>query len=65
MAKVLRDGACREKTGLGKSQRYLLIAAGKFPKPIKLGVKSVGWIESEIDDWIAARAKERDTAARR
>ncbi len=30
-----------------------------FPAPIKLGPNSVGWIEAEINDWLAARAAER------
>lgn len=34
-----------------------------FPRPIRLGVRSVGWLESEIDAWIACRAQEsRETA---
>jgi len=34
-----------------KSSRY----DGTFPKPIKLGTSAVGWIESEIDEWIRGR----------
>lgn len=30
-----------------------------FPSPIKLGPNSVGWIEAEISEWLAARAAER------
>ena len=39
---------------------YELISQGKFPKQIKLSVRSSGWLESEIDEWIAARVSERD-----
>ena len=31
-----------------------------FPKPISLGDNSVGFVEGEIDGWLAARAAERD-----
>ena len=31
-----------------------------FPKPISLGDNSVGFVEAEIDAWLAARAAERD-----
>ena len=31
-----------------------------FPKPISLGANSVGFIEDEVDEWLAARAAERD-----
>ncbi len=31
-----------------------------FPKPLELGTNSVGFIEAEVDAWLAARAAERD-----
>jgi predicted DNA-binding transcriptional regulator AlpA len=40
------------------------VAAGEFPPPITLDNReskaSIGWLESEIDTWIAARAALRD-----
>jgi predicted DNA-binding transcriptional regulator AlpA len=33
-----------------------------FPKPVKIGNKNA-WIESEIDEWIAERVRERDAAS--
>jgi prophage regulatory protein len=33
-----------------------------FPKPIRLGVRSVGWLETEITAWQRARVAERDKA---
>ena len=35
------------------------IAAGTFPCPIRLSPNRIGWLKSEIEAWIAARAKER------
>jgi prophage regulatory protein len=35
---------------------------GKFPKHLNLAPQSIGWLEEEIDAWIAARAAERSTA---
>ena len=40
------------RTGLGRSSMYEQIKEERFPKPIKIGQRSVAWIESEIDDWI-------------
>jgi predicted DNA-binding transcriptional regulator AlpA len=37
-----------------RAQRWRLIRAGKFPKPIKVGVRNF-WIESEVDAFEAAR----------
>ena len=34
--------------------------AGKFPKRVKLGANRVGWIESEILDWLQLRIELRE-----
>ena len=43
------------RTGLARSTIYLRISQGTFPKPVPLGGRAVGWVESEIDDWLNAR----------
>ncbi|MBV2133377.1 AlpA family phage regulatory protein [Pseudomonas sp. MAP12] len=35
---------------------------GSFPKPVSLGDRCVGWVDSEVHDWILARIEERDLA---
>jgi len=40
------------RTGLSRSTVYLRIGLGTFPKPINLGGRAVGWLESDIDDWL-------------
>lgn len=59
---VLRLSSVKKRTGLSRSTLYLRVAAGSFPKPINLGGRAVGWIESEVADWIAARVAERSAA---
>lgn len=49
---ILRLPEVKGKTGLSRSTIYLWIKAGKFPKQLKLGARSSGWIESDIDKWI-------------
>ena len=49
---ILRLPSVRSRTGLSRSTIYLRIAENRFPKPISLGGRAVGWIESEIDDWL-------------
>lgn len=49
-------------TGLGRSTIYKYIAEGTFPKPVSLGDRCVGWVESEVHDWILTRIQERDLA---
>lgn len=37
-----------------------LEAAGQFPKRVKLGNNRVGWVESEVLDWLQLRIDARD-----
>lgn len=48
------------RTGLCRSSLYRAIAAGDFPKPIKLGERASAWSAAEVDAWIAARIAARD-----
>lgn len=62
---ILRRRQVEVRTGLCRSAIYAAVAAGTFPKPIRLGnSRSVGWIESEVSDWIEAQIRiSRKTAA--
>lgn len=55
---ILRLPAVRMRTGLSRSSIYLWISKGKFPTPVSLGARAVGWVESEVDDWVAHRIME-------
>jgi prophage regulatory protein len=60
--RVLRLKATEQKTGLKCASIYERMAAGTFPRPVKLGERAVGWIEHELDEWLAARIADRDQA---
>ena len=53
--RILRLPSVRERTGLSRSSIYLRISEGRFPKPISLGERAVGWLESEITEWLNRR----------
>ena len=55
---VLRLPSVKSLTGLSRSTIYLRISEGTFPKPINLGARAVGWLESDITDWIQGRIEE-------
>lgn len=57
--KILRLPDVKARTGLSRSTIYALIGQNKFPHHIPLGMRCVGWLESEIDEWIVARAASR------
>jgi prophage regulatory protein len=44
----------------GHEQLYNLMAAGQFPRPIRLGKRAVAWVEAELQDWLASRVAERN-----
>ena len=53
--KILRLKEVKTRTGLGRSTIYLRIAQGSFPRSIALGERAVGWLESDLDEWINER----------
>jgi prophage regulatory protein len=56
---ILRLSSVMAKIGLRRSSIYKLMSKGTFPKPILLGERAVGWLESDLDAWIQARLDER------
>lgn len=55
MSKVIRLKQVIDRTGLSRSTIYDMMKAGTFPARVGLGLRSVGWRENEVSDWIAAR----------
>lgn len=45
---------------LSRMQLWRLIKHGRFLRPIKLSAQRVGFVESEIDDWLRKKIAERD-----
>jgi prophage regulatory protein len=58
--KVLRLPEVQDKTGLARSTLYKYIDVGTFPRPIYLGGRAVGWIDSEVHEWLKEKKIERD-----
>jgi prophage regulatory protein len=50
--KILNKFAVIDKTSLSITTIYRLISKGLFPKQIQMSTRSVGWLESDIDDFI-------------
>jgi prophage regulatory protein len=48
---IIRRDDLEKITGLPRSTLYAKIAKGEFPKPIKLGARSVGWLEQDVAKW--------------
>ena len=66
---ILRRKQVEARTGLSRSSIYARLRQNPkrpgdfdptFPRPVSVGAKAVGWIEAEINDWLAAQiAKSR------
>ncbi len=60
--RIIRLKEVMDLTGLARSTVYKYIAASEFPVPLSLGDRCVGWLESEVHEWILARVADRDRA---
>lgn len=68
---ILRRKQVEARVGLSRSAIYARLKPNPkrpgdydptFPKPISLGARSVGWVEEEVEAWLAARVSQRGTA---
>ena len=55
---ILRLPAVKSRTGLSRSTLYSKVAEGTFPKPISLGARAVGWVDTEVDSWVSGRIEQ-------
>lgn len=62
--RIIRRKQLEYKTGLSRSGIYAKLKLNPkrpndydptFPKPISVGAKAVGWVESEVDVWLKDR----------
>lgn len=53
--RILRIQQVTDTIGLSRASIYRLMKLGLFPKSIRIGIKAVGWLQSEIELWIAER----------
>ena len=54
-SRLIRLPEVISRVGLARSTIYLRINDGSFPAPVKLGARSVAWLESAVDEWISDR----------
>ena len=53
--RVNRLPVVKYRTGLSRSTIYLYMSKGLFPASISLGSRAIGWLESDIDEWLEQR----------
>ncbi|MDD5384546.1 MAG: AlpA family phage regulatory protein [Gallionella sp.] len=55
--KILRDGQLRKLVPLSRVTIWRLEKQDAFPRRVKIGKNSIGWLEHEVIQWIASRPK--------
>jgi prophage regulatory protein len=55
--RIIRLPEVIARTKISRSSIYSFLKNGTFPVPIKLSVRSIGFLESEIEDWINNRPR--------
>lgn len=50
--RILRRHEVQRLVGVGSTKLYELIREGRFPPPVRLTGRTVGWRESEVQAWI-------------
>lgn len=58
---ILRLPAVKARTGLSRSTIYVRVAEGRFPQPVSLGPRAIGWVEAEVDAWVSTQIENSRT----
>ena len=54
---VLRHAEVKKRIKVSSAKLFDMVAKGQFPKPFKIvpGGRAVGWLESDVDQWVLDR----------
>lgn len=59
---LLRQAEVQRRTKLGRTTLWRLERAGDFPRRRQITGTTIGWIESEVEEWISSRPKVGEAA---
>ena len=62
--KVLGYSDLKPTKGIGFTRQHIrrMELAGEFPYHVNIGVRSIAWVETEVDAWLRGKAGARDHA---
>ncbi len=61
--RIVRMAEVMRLTGLSKSTIHRRYRAGTFPRPLRLGPQSIGWLREELVEWLESLPR-ADSATR-
>jgi predicted DNA-binding transcriptional regulator AlpA len=64
MSSILTPKAVAIRTSVSWRTIQRWVIDGAFPQPLKLGSARIGFLEAEVDDWIAALPRAQAGEAR-
>lgn len=56
--RFIRFSVVRDRTGLSRSTIWRMERSGSFPRHHRISLGAVGWLESEVDQWVLTRISE-------
>jgi prophage regulatory protein len=54
---ILRIKEVTKAVGVHRATIYRLLAAGDFPRGLKLSERAIGWRSEEVQEWIEGRER--------
>jgi prophage regulatory protein len=60
---VMRIPEVLRVVGLSRASIYRQMESGEFPRQFKIGTSAVGWLRTEVNQWVSARAAARTSAS--
>lgn len=60
---ILRLPEVIRTLGLSKASVYRMVKAGTFPQSVRLGANTVGWLRTDVEQWVSEKAGARDGGA--
>jgi prophage regulatory protein len=61
--RIIRKPELFAKIGLSDATIWRMERSGRFPQRIQLGGNSVGWFDTEIDEWLVRKSTDRISKA--
>ncbi len=55
--RVIREPECEKITGLSRTSRWRLERDGLFPKRRQISPNTIGWLQSELAEWLEQRTQ--------
>jgi|TARA_A100001518_G_scaffold1503_1_gene1407 prophage regulatory protein len=59
MERLVKQKEVLRRCGISAATLYRLIKKGKFPESVNISERAVAWANSEIEQWIEERMRER------